>query len=300
VRSSAPLTLAAAAAGMRPSVAWNPSSQARGMARRSGHKLSLKRANNAASWAAAAPSLPPEHPGRRRRRRGDDGMPPPSGEALPPPPPIESGIPPLPKLQEPLDHVHIGRITGPYRISKQHAFAVIASGGTQFKVTADDVVYHPHIRGAEVNDVLELRHVLLLGGPAATVVGRPYIPGASVVAAVEEVFKDTKVHSFKKKKRKGYTRLVGHRTQLTALRVLELRTPPGTPLSLNDSPDTGAGSGGMPLAPLLMDGGVQLSNVQPIVPPAAQLAAAQQIVSPGYSGASGATLSGQELPADRP
>ena len=44
-----------------------------------------------------------------------------------------------------------------------------------------------------------------------TVIGRPYLPGSSVVAAVEEHFKDAKVYVFKKKKRKRYTKLQGHR-----------------------------------------------------------------------------------------
>jgi hypothetical protein len=47
-----------------------------------------------------------------------------------------------------------------------------------------------------------------------TVIGRPYLPGSAVVAAVEEHFKDAKVYVFKKKKRKRYTKLKGHRCVL--------------------------------------------------------------------------------------
>lgn len=47
--------------------------------------------------------------------------------------------------------------------------------------------------GVHVNDVLEFGKVLLLGGLSETTVGRPFVPGASVVAAVEETFKDAKV-----------------------------------------------------------------------------------------------------------
>jgi large subunit ribosomal protein L21 len=102
---------------------------------------------------------------------------------------------------------------------------VVESGGAQFKVTTDDVIYHNKIPGVTVNDVLELGKVLLVGTAQETAVGRPFIPGASVIAAVEETLKDAKVHVFKKKPRKGYSKLKGHRSHITALRILELRAP---------------------------------------------------------------------------
>lgn len=69
------------------------------------------------------------------------------------------------------------------------------SGGSQWKVTADDVIYHNKIPGAHVNDVLEFNKVLLLGTREDTTIGRPFVPGASVVAAVEENFKDAQVRA---------------------------------------------------------------------------------------------------------
>eukprot|EP00775_Hariotina_reticulata_P004174 gene4174-4422_t len=73
-------------------------------------------------------------------------------------------------------------------------------------------------RCKQVNDVLEFSKVLLVGTRTETTIGRPYIPEASVIAVVEEVFKDSKVHVFKKKKRKRYSKLKGHRSHITALR----------------------------------------------------------------------------------
>jgi len=67
------------------------------------------------------------------------------------------------------------------------------SGGSQWKVTADDVIYHNKIPGVQINDVVEFNKVLLLGTREETTIGRPFVPGASVVAAVEETFKDAKV-----------------------------------------------------------------------------------------------------------
>jgi large subunit ribosomal protein L21 len=118
----------------------------------------------------------------------------------------------------------VGRIAAPYLPPQpQDAFAVVQIGPFQYKVSAGDVVFHPRLKGCEVNDVLALGRVLLAGGKEATAVGRPFVPGASVVAAVEEHFKDAKVRVFKKKKRKRYSRSYGHRSLVTALRVLEVR-----------------------------------------------------------------------------
>jgi large subunit ribosomal protein L21 len=76
---------------------------------------------------------------------------------------------------------------------RQPCFAVFESGGTQWKVTADDVIFHNKIPGVEVNDVLQFNKVLLLGTQDDTTIGRPFVPGATVVAAVEENFRDAKV-----------------------------------------------------------------------------------------------------------
>lgn len=57
------------------------------------------------------------------------------------------------------------------------------------------MIYHNKIPGAHVNDVLEFNKVLLLGTREDTTIGRPFVPGASVVAAVEENFKDAQVRT---------------------------------------------------------------------------------------------------------
>jgi large subunit ribosomal protein L21 len=184
------------------------------MAGRSGHKLSLKRVNNQASWAAVQPFLEQQQPDQAA-----------AAAAAAKQPPMQSAIPALPQLEEPEHHRKIGRITGPYSITRQAAFAVLESGGSQFKVTPDDVIYHNKIPGVTVNDVIEFGKVLLVGTAQETAIGRPFIPGATVIAAVEETLKDAKVHVFKKKPRKGYSKLKGHRSHITALRILELRAP---------------------------------------------------------------------------
>eukprot|EP00877_Chromochloris_zofingiensis_P001791 jgi/Chrzof1/11612/Cz06g02080.t1 len=118
----------------------------------------------------------------------------------------------------------IGRITGPYTVPSKQAFAVIEFPGTfQYKVTPDDIIFVNKLNGVDINDVLALGRVMLIGTPTETVIGRPYIQGASVVAAVEEHFKDAKIHVFKKKPRKRYSKHYGHRSHMTTLRILDIK-----------------------------------------------------------------------------
>lgn len=141
---------------------------------------------------------------------------------------IDTALPDLPVNLEPDHWRHIGRIEGQYSVDPQDAFAVVQIGPFQYKITADDVILNPKIKGVEVNDVLALGKVLLLGSKASTTIGRPYVPGACVIAAVESHFRDAKVHVFKKKPRKRYSKLKGHRSQITSLRVLQV-LPEGLP-----------------------------------------------------------------------
>ena len=101
-------------------------------------------------------------------------------------------------------------------------FAVVEVGGTQYKVTPDDVIITEKLDGVDVNDKIKLQRVLVLGSAEETVIGRPYVPEASVIAAVEEQFLDGKVLIFKKRRRKNSRRTKGHRQPLTTLRILDV------------------------------------------------------------------------------
>lgn len=109
-----------------------------------------------------------------------------------------------------------------YSVPVKRVFAVVEVGGTQYKVTPNDVIVVEKLSGVDVNDRLELRRVLLLGSQAETVIGRPYVPEAAVTAVVEEQFLDGKVLIFHKRRRKNSRRLRGHRQPLTTLRVLDV------------------------------------------------------------------------------
>ena len=101
-------------------------------------------------------------------------------------------------------------------------FAVVRLGGTQYKVARDDVIVAEHLKHAVVGEDLVLDEVLLVGTEATTVVGRPLVPDARVVCAVEEQTKDAKVVVFKKRRRKASRRRTGHRRLVTLLRVLDI------------------------------------------------------------------------------
>lgn len=114
------------------------------------------------------------------------------------------------------------RVPEGYSVDSSLKFAVVEIGGTQYKVTPDDVVVTEKLESVDINDVIELHRVLLLGSTEETLIGRPYIPGASVRAAVEEHFLDGKVLIFHKRRRKNSRRLRGHRQPLTSLRILSI------------------------------------------------------------------------------
>ncbi|KAG7670676.1 hypothetical protein Ndes2526B_g00460 [Nannochloris sp. 'desiccata'] len=118
--------------------------------------------------------------------------------------------------------VRLEKISGPYKIEHQPVFAVVEVGGTQYKVTPDDVIITEKLDGVDVSDKIQLQRVLLLGTAAETVIGRPYVPDATVTAVVEEQFLDGKVIIFHKRRRKNSRRTKGHRQPLTTLRILSV------------------------------------------------------------------------------
>lgn len=136
----------------------------------------------------------------------------------PPAPPTEAGeLPPAWRI--------VGRVNGPFTVPRTDVFAVVQAGSHQFKVACDDLIYVEKLRGADVHDKVELPRVLMTGTLERTVLGRPWVPNAAVVAVVEEVVRDAKVIIFKKRRRKSSRTLTGHRQQLTALRVVDIVQP---------------------------------------------------------------------------
>jgi large subunit ribosomal protein L21 len=106
-------------------------------------------------------------------------------------------------------------------------FAVIKTGGRQFRVAPDDVLEIGKIAG-DVGTIVQLSEVLMVGGDTP-VLGTPMVAGATVAAEVLQHKRGPKVISFKKRRRKNSRRKRGYRDELTLLRVTEILTDNATP-----------------------------------------------------------------------
>jgi large subunit ribosomal protein L21 len=99
-------------------------------------------------------------------------------------------------------------------------FAVIKTGGRQYRVVPDDVLEIGKIAG-DVGTIVQLGEVLLLGGDTPTL-GAPTVAGASVAAEVLQHKRGPKVIAFKKRRRKNSRRKRGYRDEITVLRITEI------------------------------------------------------------------------------
>jgi large subunit ribosomal protein L21 len=102
-------------------------------------------------------------------------------------------------------------------------FAVIRTGGKQYRVAPNDIIEVEKIAG-KAGDIVELAEVILLGGEGGSKTGSPTIAGAMVAAEVIAQTRSEKIVVFKKKRRANYRRKKGHRQLLTALRITEILT----------------------------------------------------------------------------
>lgn len=102
-------------------------------------------------------------------------------------------------------------------------FAVIRTGGKQYRVAPNDIIEVEQIAG-KPGEIVELAEVILLGGDGGPKTGSPTIAGALVAAEVIEQKRSDKIIVFKKKRRSNYRRKKGHRQALTALRITEILT----------------------------------------------------------------------------
>ena len=102
------------------------------------------------------------------------------------------------------------------------AYAIIQSGGKQFRVAQGEVVRLPSI-AAQVGDSVEL-DVLAKGDAQSIDIGSPIVDGARVTAKVIEHGRGEKVIVFKKKRRKQYKKKHGHRQDFTAVQIESITT----------------------------------------------------------------------------
>ena len=101
-------------------------------------------------------------------------------------------------------------------------YAVIKTGGKQYRVAANDVIEIEKVSG-KVGDWVQFAEVLMVGGEKAEI-GAPLVKGASVAAEIEDQGRADKVVIFKKRRRHNYRRKKGHRQHLTTVRITEILT----------------------------------------------------------------------------
>lgn len=100
-------------------------------------------------------------------------------------------------------------------------YAVIKTGGKQYRVAADEVLEVEKLAG-EPGEVFTFGEILMLGGDGAVTIGKPAVKGASVTAEILEQGRGPKLINFKKRRRKNSRRKKGHRQDLTRVRILEV------------------------------------------------------------------------------
>jgi large subunit ribosomal protein L21 len=98
------------------------------------------------------------------------------------------------------------------------AYAVFETGGKQYRVAAGDTVTIERLT-AEVGATVEFDRVLAKSDGATLTVGAPMIEGTAISGTVVDHNRGDKVINFKKKRRKGYSRKVGHRQEQTVIKV---------------------------------------------------------------------------------
>src|SRR5213080_3447750 len=106
-------------------------------------------------------------------------------------------------------------------------FAVIRTGGKQYRVAAEDLVRVDKIK-ANPGEIVQFGEVLVVGGDSITL-GQPTIAGASVAAEVLEQGRGPTIIVFKKRRRKNSRRKRGHRQEFTLVRVTEILTDGAQP-----------------------------------------------------------------------
>jgi large subunit ribosomal protein L21 len=104
------------------------------------------------------------------------------------------------------------------------AYAVVETGGKQYRVKQSDVLQVERL-DAEVGSTVQMTPVLAVSDGKRLEIGTPAVPNATVTSTVVGHSLGSKVVSFKKKRRKGYSRKQGHRQRVTTVRVESIELP---------------------------------------------------------------------------
>jgi large subunit ribosomal protein L21 len=105
---------------------------------------------------------------------------------------------------------------------RKNMYAVIKTGGKQYRVAAGDKIQIEKLEG-NPGDEVKFTEVLMVANGDAVNIGAPHVAGASVVAEIASQDRGPRVIIFKKRRRKHYRRRNGHRQDLTSVTIREIR-----------------------------------------------------------------------------
>jgi len=102
-------------------------------------------------------------------------------------------------------------------------YAVLETGSKQYRVAAGDTLEIERL-DAEAGKPFTFDRVLLVNNDGKVSIGTPTVGGASILADIVEHKRGEKVLTFKMKRRKGYHKAIGHRQELTVVKIKEIKT----------------------------------------------------------------------------
>jgi large subunit ribosomal protein L21 len=102
-------------------------------------------------------------------------------------------------------------------------YAVLETGSKQYRVSAGDTL-EVELLPVEAGQAVTFERVLLVNNDGKLAVGSPTVAGATVVADVVEHTRGEKKLTYKMKRRKGYRKSIGHRQELTVVKIKEIKT----------------------------------------------------------------------------
>ncbi len=118
-------------------------------------------------------------------------------------------------------------------------YAVIKTGGKQYKVAANEKILIEKLEG-EAGDQVEFTDVLMVGTGSDIAIGAPIVAGATVVGQIEKQARGPHLIIFKKRRRKHYRRRNGHRQDLTSVMITEILTGGAKPAAKAKAPKPAA------------------------------------------------------------
>jgi large subunit ribosomal protein L21 len=178
----------------------------------------------------------------------------------------------------------------------QMTFAVIKTGGKQYKVAANDVVKIEKIAG-EPGDVVTFDQVLLVGEGDAVTVGAPLVEGALVAGQFIATEKERTVIILKKERRQHYDRRNGHRQRLSTVRITEILTGGAKPTTKVD--EIAKARHEKKLAALAAANGAAVTETAEAKPAAAKKPAAKKAAAPAADEAPAAEAKPKKAPVKK-